>query len=90
MFLILFVSGAYCGSEKDRKEAAFEAELERVHAQKEQEIGRLRAAQERASDQQAELDSLRAKRTQEAGERKWREQQKVYSNITRCCLTLCF
>eukprot|EP00455_Lapot_gusevi_P038192 TRINITY_DN4278_c0_g1_i1.p1 TRINITY_DN4278_c0_g1~~TRINITY_DN4278_c0_g1_i1.p1 ORF type:complete len:528 (-),score=158.40 TRINITY_DN4278_c0_g1_i1:504-2030(-) len=62
--------------EKERREQEYEENQRRLKADKELEIARLRAAQEKARDQQAELDALRAKRAQEAGERKWRAQER--------------
>uniref|UniRef100_A0A1I8FQR8 Cilia- and flagella-associated protein 45 n=1 Tax=Macrostomum lignano TaxID=282301 RepID=A0A1I8FQR8_9PLAT len=55
--------------DKAEREAAYEAEQERIKAEKEKEVARLRAMQERASDEQAERDALRAKRAAEAAER---------------------
>ncbi len=52
--------------EKAERESAFEAEQERMRIEKEREVGRLRALQERARDEQAERDALRAKRASEA------------------------
>jgi len=60
--------------EKDAREAAkLEAE-EKLKVEKELEIAKLRAAQERASDLQAERDALRAKRHEEATEREFRRK----------------
>ena len=53
---------------------AFEKEHERIRIEKEKEVARLRALQERASDEQAERDALRAKRAQEQNERQWRRK----------------
>ena len=62
--------------EKAARDAAYEAEQERKRIEKEKEVARLRAMQERARDLQAEKDALRAKREQERKEREWREQEK--------------
>lgn len=62
--------------EKAARDAAYEAEQERKRIEKEKEVARLRALQERARDLQAEKDALRAKREQERKEREWREQEK--------------
>jgi len=62
--------------QKAEREAAFEAEQERIRIEKEKEIARLRAMQERAKDYQAEKDALRAKRNQEQREREWRQKEK--------------
>lgn len=43
--------------------------------EKERETARLRAMQERARDEQAERDALRAKRAQEKTEREWRKKE---------------
>ena len=51
---------------KAEREAAYEAEQEKIRIEKEREIARLRSMQERAKDEQAERDALRAKRAQEA------------------------
>ena len=47
------------------REAAYEKEVEAKRIEKEREVARLRALQERARDEQAERDALRAKRAQE-------------------------
>eukprot|EP00842_Homolaphlyctis_polyrhiza_P004369 jgi/Hompol1/4933/HPOL_004045-RA len=55
-------------------------ENDRVQAQKkaerEQELARLRAAQEKMSDKQAQQDALRAQRAFEAYEREWRRKER--------------
>uniref|UniRef100_A0A8C0X2N0 Cilia- and flagella-associated protein 45 n=1 Tax=Castor canadensis TaxID=51338 RepID=A0A8C0X2N0_CASCN len=61
---------------KMAREAEFEAEQERIRREKEKEITRLRAMQERAQDYQAEQDALRAKRNQEVADREWRRKEK--------------
>ncbi|CAK7307665.1 Cilia- and flagella-associated protein 45 [Vulpes lagopus] len=58
------------------REAEFEAEQERIRREKEKEIARLRAMQEKAQDYQAEQDALRAKRNQEVADREWRRKEK--------------
>ncbi|THD24049.1 Cilia- and flagella-associated protein 45 [Fasciola hepatica] len=63
--------------EKAEREAAYEAEQARVRMEKEMEVARLRAVQERASDEAAERDALRAKRAAEAREREWRRKEAV-------------
>ena len=62
--------------EKDTREQAIAEENERVKAEKEREIARLRSLQEKAQDKQAELDALRARRAQEAAEREHRAKEK--------------
>ncbi|CAF1525130.1 unnamed protein product [Rotaria magnacalcarata] len=62
---------------KAAREAAQEAEIERKRTEKEKEVARLRAQQERARDIQADKDALRAKREQERREREWREKEKL-------------
>ncbi|XP_054760160.1 cilia- and flagella-associated protein 45-like [Lytechinus pictus] len=62
--------------QKAEREAAYEAEQERIRIEKEKEIARLRALQERAKDYQAEKDAQRAKRNQEERERDWRRKEK--------------
>ena len=61
---------------KAEREAAYEAEQEKLRKAKEIEIQRLRSQQERAQDHQAERDALRAKRNQEENEREWRRKEK--------------
>lgn len=61
--------------EKAEREQAFEQEQERIRIEKEKEVALLRAKQERARDEQAERDALRAKRDQERGEREWRQKE---------------
>ncbi|KAA3682382.1 uncharacterized protein DEA37_0013045 [Paragonimus westermani] len=63
--------------EKAEREAAYETEQTRIRQEKELEIARLRALQERASDEAAERDALRAKRAAEAREREWRLKEKA-------------
>lgn len=62
---------------KAEREAAFEAEQKRIKADKEKEVARLRALQQRAQDEQAERDALRAKRAQEDAERQWRSKEQM-------------
>lgn len=61
--------------QKAEREAAYEKEVEQKRIEKEREVGRLRALQERARDEQAERDALRAKRAQEQTEREWRQKE---------------
>ncbi|XP_013412315.1 cilia- and flagella-associated protein 45-like [Lingula anatina] len=61
--------------QKAEREAAFEREQERIRIEKEKETARMRALQERARDEQAERDALRAKRAQEQAEREWRAKE---------------
>lgn len=60
---------------KAEREAAYEKEQEKIRIEKEREVARLRALQERARDEQAERDALRAKRAQEQAEREWRAKE---------------
>ena len=62
---------------KAAREAAHEAEVERKRAEKEKDVARLRAQQERVRDLQADKDALRARREQERREREWREKEKL-------------
>lgn len=62
--------------DKAAREEAYQLELESARVEREKEIARLRAHQERAKDKQAEKDALRAKRNQEEAEREWRRKQK--------------
>ncbi|KAF7665408.1 hypothetical protein LDENG_00144370 [Lucifuga dentata] len=61
---------------KMEQEAAYEAEQRRKKREKEKEIERLRALQERDRDYKAEMDAVRARRNQEKTEREWRIKQK--------------
>lgn len=63
--------------EKATRDAAYEAEVEKKRSDREKEISRLRAKQERARDLQADKDALRAKREQERKEREWREKERL-------------
>jgi len=60
---------------KEAREAAKEADLAQVKQEKELEVARLRAQQEKAQDRQAQVDELRAKRYQEEDDRRWRAKQ---------------
>lgn len=55
--------------EKDKQSASKVAE-------REQELARLRAAQEKISDKQAQQDALRAQRAHETYEREWRKKER--------------
>ena len=57
---------------RDAKEAEFLAEKAREREEREREIQRLREQQEKASDRQAELDAIKAKKVQEQHELKVR------------------
>lgn len=61
--------------QKAEREAQFEAEQEKLRLEKEREIAKLRSMQERARDEQAERDALRAKRAMEEAEREWRKKE---------------
>nr|CDS31649.2 coiled coil domain containing 19 [Hymenolepis microstoma] len=60
---------------KEERDAAIEAEQLRIRKEKEEEINRLYGMQERAIDNQAEKDALRAKRAMEESERQWRRKE---------------
>ncbi|XP_060778871.1 cilia- and flagella-associated protein 45-like [Neoarius graeffei] len=61
---------------KLERDAEYEAEQRRIKKEKEKEVARLRALQERERDYKAEQDALRARRNQEAAEREWRRKEK--------------
>jgi hypothetical protein len=61
---------------KVRREEERDAELARIKAAKDAEFERTRAQQEKALDTRAALDELRAKRANEAAERKFRAIEK--------------
>ncbi|KAK1900408.1 Cilia- and flagella-associated protein 45 [Dissostichus eleginoides] len=61
---------------KMERASEFEAEQKRLKKEKELEIARLRARQEKAKDYKAEQDELRARRNQEFKDRDWRSKQK--------------
>lgn len=63
--------------DKAARDAAYEAEQEKKRNDREKEIARLRAKQERARDLQADKDALRAKREQERKEREWRDKERL-------------
>ncbi|KAI5098006.1 cilia- and flagella-associated protein 45 [Silurus meridionalis] len=58
------------------REEEYEAEQKRLKKEKEIEVARMRALQERDRDVKAERDALRARRNQEAAEREWRRKEK--------------
>lgn len=68
------VIAAY-NADKRAREEEYEAEQQRIADEKEREVARMRADQERASDKQAEKDELQARRYQEALERGQRERE---------------
>ncbi|XP_035536475.1 cilia- and flagella-associated protein 45 [Morone saxatilis] len=61
---------------KLEREAEYEAEQRQIKKEKELEIARLRARQEKAKDYKAEQDELRAQRNQESINREWRRKEK--------------
>ncbi|XP_026086818.1 cilia- and flagella-associated protein 45 [Carassius auratus] len=61
---------------KLEREAEYEAEQIRIKKDKEKEVARLRALQERDRDHKAEQDEIRARRNQEAAGREWRRKEK--------------
>lgn len=63
--------------DKELREYGVAMEAERIRKEKELETARMRAQQEKAADKQAELDELRAMRTQEAYDREWREKERA-------------
>ncbi|WIA11863.1 hypothetical protein OEZ85_011949 [Tetradesmus obliquus] len=62
---------------KDAREQALAAEKEAIAREKEMEVARLRAMQEKQADHQSEQDELRARRYQEAKEREWRAKERA-------------
>jgi Trichohyalin-plectin-homology domain len=62
--------------EKTRRETEKEKKEQARKAEREIELARLRAAQEKVSDKQAQQDALRARRAYEAYEREWRRKEK--------------
>lgn len=62
--------------DKAKRENEKEAQNNAKKAEREKELARLRAAQEKASDKQAQQDALRARRAYEAYEREWRRKEK--------------
>jgi len=63
--------------EKAQKEAEAAAEQKRAKEEKEREVARLRELQEKASDRNAELDALRAKRAFEQADRQARDKERI-------------
>ncbi|KAM6932901.1 cilia- and flagella-associated protein 45-like [Xenentodon cancila] len=61
---------------KQERDAEYEEDQRRVKKEKELEIARLRAQQEKARDLKAEQDALRARRNQEMIEREWRMKER--------------
>ncbi|XP_074535419.1 cilia- and flagella-associated protein 45 [Halichoeres trimaculatus] len=61
---------------KQEREVAYEAEQRRIKKEKELEIARLRAQQQRANDYTAEQDEIRLRRNQEVADREWRKKEK--------------
>ncbi|XP_020500253.1 cilia- and flagella-associated protein 45 isoform X2 [Labrus bergylta] len=60
----------------EEREAEFEAEQRCIKKQKELEIARMRAKQQRAKDYKAEQDEIRTMRNQEVTDREWRRKEK--------------
>lgn len=62
--------------QKALREEELQAELKRIHDEKEKEVQRLREKQLRAINKQAEIDELKARRAFEESERQAREKEK--------------
>lgn len=69
--------------DKEAREVAKDAEAATKHAEREKELARLRAAQEKISDKQAQQDALRAQRAHETYEREWRKKEKDAAEKSR-------
>jgi hypothetical protein len=61
--------------DKEKREQEKEEEEARRKAEKDRNIALIREKQQKAIDQQSAVDELRAKRYQEAEDRKWRERE---------------
>ncbi|TPX37019.1 hypothetical protein SmJEL517_g00804 [Synchytrium microbalum] len=62
--------------DKDRRQEEAEKEKQLKKIEREKDVARLRAMQEKFADKQAQQDALRAQRAHEAYEREWRRQKK--------------
>ncbi|KAJ3356807.1 Cilia- and flagella-associated protein 45 [Entophlyctis luteolus] len=62
--------------DKEQREIEKDRIMQQKKAEREIELARLRAAQEKMSDKQAQQDALRAQRAYEAYEREWRRKEK--------------
>jgi hypothetical protein len=62
--------------DKEAREVAKDAEAAVKLAEREKDLARLRAAQEKISDKQAQQDALRAQRAHETYERDWRKKER--------------
>ncbi|XQJ25300.1 tumor suppressor, Mitostatin, putative [Leishmania guyanensis] len=62
--------------QKEERDEAYAEEQARIRYEKEMEVARLRASQQRVQDKQAELEELRARRVQEAYIREERRKEK--------------
>jgi hypothetical protein len=62
--------------DKESREKAKDAEAIVKLAEREKDLTRLRAAQEKVSDKQAQQDALRAQRAHETYEREWRKKER--------------
>ncbi|KAJ3361138.1 hypothetical protein HDU91_004070 [Kappamyces sp. JEL0680] len=62
--------------DKEKREEANDKLLAEKKIEREKELARLRAAQEKMADKQAEQDQLRAQRAFESYEREWRRKEK--------------
>ncbi|RNF27192.1 flagella associated protein [Trypanosoma conorhini] len=71
---------------KEERERRFAEEQQRIRDEKEREVARLRAQQQRVQDKQAELDEIRAKRAQEAHARETRRKEKERKENERAIL----
>ena len=61
---------------KAQREEEYQAELKRIHDEKEREIQKLREKQQRAIDKQSQIDELNAKRAFEINEKRIKMQER--------------
>ncbi|KEG10779.1 flagella associated protein [Trypanosoma grayi] len=72
--------------QKQERERLLAEEQQRIRDEKEREVARLRAQQQRVQDKQVELDEIRARRIQEAHTRELRRKEKERKEHERAAL----
>ncbi|ORC86930.1 flagella associated protein [Trypanosoma theileri] len=72
--------------QKQERERLLAEEQQRIRDEKEREVARLRAQQQRVQDKQAQLDEIRARRAQEAYAREMKRKEKERKEHERAVL----
>lgn len=74
-------------ADKQAREAAYEAEVEKMREAKEKQQNRMRNKQAAQAAGRADLDAIRARRALEAANRRWRQEQEAKAEAKRVMIS---